>query len=295
MHLTRAHRSLKARRRHRKAAVERGFLDPVPPSGEDLIGALPDDVLGVIFSRLPSDEAVRTSVLARRWRHLWTSAPAVRIVARFPDQSGWTPCTLNNFVTHLLVLRGAPMDEFEIICGELDAGAYVEYSPYIYGASRSSADELARFAGLWIRQALGLCKARMLKLSVRTKKRRLQLPEHTVPLVSGLLTTVELAHVSLTFETLYFSGCPSLEDLKMCTCKVHVDSVVSPSLRRLGIAGCNFHRETRTRIAAPRVVSLQLSVASGRVPALEDMPLPVQADVSLDVMMKTALGFLKAC
>jgi hypothetical protein len=37
---------------------------------EDWIGRLPDDILVNILDRLSVREAARTSVLARRWRHL---------------------------------------------------------------------------------------------------------------------------------------------------------------------------------------------------------------------------------
>jgi hypothetical protein len=49
-------------------------------TGEDRISVLPDAILQVVLSFLPSDETVQTCVLSRRWRHLWKSTPALRII-----------------------------------------------------------------------------------------------------------------------------------------------------------------------------------------------------------------------
>jgi hypothetical protein len=43
----------------------------------DRLSALPDGLLHHVMSSLKAWEAVRTCVLARRWRHLWASAPCV--------------------------------------------------------------------------------------------------------------------------------------------------------------------------------------------------------------------------
>ncbi|GJN06831.1 hypothetical protein PR202_ga24599 [Eleusine coracana subsp. coracana] len=81
----------------------------------DRISALPDDILHLLLSRLPSDEEVRTCVLARRWRHLWKSTRAIRITNR-----PWTAEKLHNFVNHLLLLRGGtPADVCSLKCGHL--------------------------------------------------------------------------------------------------------------------------------------------------------------------------------
>jgi hypothetical protein len=47
--------------------------------GAQRMGALPDDLLHHVLSFLPAHEAVRTCLLARRWRHLWKSVAALRI------------------------------------------------------------------------------------------------------------------------------------------------------------------------------------------------------------------------
>ena len=56
---------------------------PDPAGGgegqDDLISALPDDVLLSVLLRLPSAAAAaRTSVLSRRWRRLWACLPELR-------------------------------------------------------------------------------------------------------------------------------------------------------------------------------------------------------------------------
>lgn len=45
------------------------------------IDVLPDESLQHVLSFLPAREAVQTCVLARRWRHLWRSVPALRITS----------------------------------------------------------------------------------------------------------------------------------------------------------------------------------------------------------------------
>ncbi|KAM0833497.1 hypothetical protein ACQ4PT_064225 [Festuca glaucescens] len=54
-------------------------METAVDGGEDRIGALPDDLLKYLMSFLLSREAVRTCVLAKRWRTLWRSVPALRI------------------------------------------------------------------------------------------------------------------------------------------------------------------------------------------------------------------------
>uniref|UniRef100_A0A0D3HJB2 F-box domain-containing protein n=1 Tax=Oryza barthii TaxID=65489 RepID=A0A0D3HJB2_9ORYZ len=72
-------------------------------TGGDRIGALPDEVLHHVLSFLPAQEAVRTCLLARQWRHLWKSATGVRIGE--DDTDPGSVKDHQEFLDRLLVLR----------------------------------------------------------------------------------------------------------------------------------------------------------------------------------------------
>ncbi|XP_042381147.1 F-box/FBD/LRR-repeat protein At1g51370-like [Zingiber officinale] len=44
---------------------------------EDYLSGLPDELLHHILSFLPTRDSIRTSLLARRWRRVWASVPAI--------------------------------------------------------------------------------------------------------------------------------------------------------------------------------------------------------------------------
>ncbi|TVU06084.1 hypothetical protein EJB05_49276, partial [Eragrostis curvula] len=102
-------------------AQKRGKEDegaPAETGGVDRLDALPDALLHHVLSFLPVEEAVRTSVLARRWRHLWKSAPGLRIGC-LRDNEPVSVATIRWFVDHLLLLRGAsPLDRCELRIGD---------------------------------------------------------------------------------------------------------------------------------------------------------------------------------
>uniref|UniRef100_A0A0D9XQ48 F-box domain-containing protein n=1 Tax=Leersia perrieri TaxID=77586 RepID=A0A0D9XQ48_9ORYZ len=226
----------------KKAAVEGG--------GGDRISALPDTLLQHVLSFLQTEEVVRTCVLARRWRHTWKSMPVLRVTR------GDSVTDSHMFMDHLLLLRDrSPLEACMF--------KFSAYSDSIYDMP---------FVNLWIRYVL-LCQVRVLTLHVS----RLELID--LPVVSGILTTLELGRLSVYGRFLDFSSCLALEELKMTKCTISADKISSPSLKRLSICECNFESNARTRISVPSLSFLELIDAKGRAPFLEDMPVLVTAKV----------------
>nr|CAB3491197.1 unnamed protein product [Digitaria exilis] len=177
------------------------------PGVEDRLGALPDEALKHVLSFLPSDDAVRTCVLARRWRDLWKSTPALRITE--PECRWKKPEDMNEFVNHLLLLRDrSPLE----IC---------ELNSYPYHTMSEQRDRPCRYIQLWIRYALAH-KARMLRVLIHNTNGYFELD--SAPLVSRHLIVLELDGVELGKRALDFSTCPSLKALKMTNCFIKARS-----------------------------------------------------------------------
>ncbi|KAL6658239.1 hypothetical protein ACP70R_003825 [Stipagrostis hirtigluma subsp. patula] len=215
--------------------------EPACCADDDLIGALPDGVLRRILGFLQADEAVRTSLLARRWRHLW------------------------RFLDHLFLLRDrsnleACMFDFDVL----------------------SEHDLA-YVNLWIRHAL-LCQVQELSVFVRDSvHERYDLPLADFPVVSQFLTRLELKCVKLYGKFLDFSSCPALKDLRLDCCHIAARKISSRSIEYLSMEHCDCGQDTRVRVSAPNLISLNIfCIEGGRTPLCEDMPLLVTAVVDLD-------------
>lgn len=75
---------------------------------EDVIGNMPDNVIGHIMDRLPIKDAVRTGILSRNWRFHWTLLTKLEFNAKFfkPGLHGQTNCNERTISNILLYLKG---------------------------------------------------------------------------------------------------------------------------------------------------------------------------------------------
>jgi hypothetical protein len=243
-----------------KAAVAEGGGE------DDRISDLPDALLQHVLSLLPVDEAVQTSVLARRWRGLWKSVPVLRLVGckkRFPSAEDF-----DRFVNRLISVRGdSPLVRCEV-------EAYLSWDDY---AREPEEPEPNVHFHSWIQYALA-CKVRVLKVVGDYIGSETEL---VVPLVSQHLTSLDICHVFLDKDFVDFSSCPVLEELEMRECGFWVHSVSFPSLKRLHLTECNFPEGFRVCVSAPSIVSLSLQDCRGKTPLFESMPLLETASIDL--------------
>uniref|UniRef100_A0A803MEZ9 F-box domain-containing protein n=1 Tax=Chenopodium quinoa TaxID=63459 RepID=A0A803MEZ9_CHEQI len=79
--------------------------------GEDRLSSLPDAILTEILSCLPINSAATTSVLSRRWRHLWTGVTRFEI---YNIKSRYPPDFLSIVSNILMHLTSPKIDVFKI-------------------------------------------------------------------------------------------------------------------------------------------------------------------------------------
>ncbi|KAK1614261.1 hypothetical protein QYE76_019778 [Lolium multiflorum] len=228
-----------------------------PVSVTDRIGALPDSILHHVLSFLPVQAAVRTCVLARRWRHLWRYTTGLRIVGLKEGKYSEVK-DLRKFVEHLLILRERT---------DLDT-VQIKFSKFC--------EEDQPRVNLWVRFAV-MCKVWALTLHIGNGYLYLD----DLPLVSRHLRTLDLHGVTLQKTFLDFASCPGLEDLRMSNCIINACRISSCSLKHLSIWFCIYYLECRIHISTPCLVSLKIVHYSGRTPFLENMALLESAHVYL--------------
>ncbi|KAJ6842791.1 FBD-associated F-box protein-like isoform X1 [Iris pallida] len=234
-----------------------------PPPSADRVSSLPDDVLHVILSFFPdTDERARTSLLSRRFRHLWAHHPSVRLGRS----------------DKLIYLRCSDPDSTPVIGRyqiSVDRCLASLLSPVLQSldlrlfSSRRSFRWIRRAADLSVRD-LRLSAAPELDLKVPISLFYCKslvslhlnccLPPPALPTFQGflLLTRLKIMGTSITDEALasLLSKCPSLQSLNLDACH-HLTSLhlSSPNLTKLKIFYCRGLE--LVRVDAPNLTGLQ--------------------------------------
>ncbi|WVZ85754.1 hypothetical protein U9M48_032641 [Paspalum notatum var. saurae] len=221
----------------------------------DLLSALPDCLLHAILSFLPAQQAVRTSVLSRRWRHLWRTTPCVNIdAAEFGigtmAQSGDSGVMqklrkFESFTISLLLFRSATesLDKFRL-CVNRDCLRVCD-------------------GHLWVRRGVMYCPQVLEVLVPGFRGQILRFPD--LGAGSCRLKRLHLNGLCLNshFAEQIKSRCPLLEELELRACVHMFQEVTSCSLKRLIIDTLGNATKAPFVITAPCLVYFQMSVSVG--------------------------------
>ncbi|KAF2934132.1 hypothetical protein DAI22_04g140033 [Oryza sativa Japonica Group] len=216
--------------------------------GEGRLGELPDELLLSILSCLTTRQAVQTSVLSRRWRHLWRSTPRFDVdLAEFarppPSSAPWLlhgrgstdPWErLRGFTARLLMYHAAPV---------LDAFRLRVATPFHRRADVES----------WVRRG------------IRRRPAALELAYELPHLGSS-----SSCRLKSRFAEHLRAGCPVLEYLELAYCRTEFSHIRSGTLKNLAIEYCSSRsihslviiapRPCVYSFGAPRLASLRLDI-----------------------------------
>ena len=287
---------------------------PILEEGEDRISTLPDSILLSILSFLPTQEAIKTGVLSKRWTYLWTSVPSLSFVLEDPHSTGYYSKLSDNFTKEM-----ARMDDFI---------SAVDHTLLLHRASKLTNfsvrfnywSGLKAHLDLWVRFAT---TAKVNQLSLDLFLRHIadidlegyQLPQHLYAnefaskfnfsyckiFPNGLLHWSSLKHLCIGQSALpddvireVLMGSPRLESLELHDCwEFNRLDIVSESLRKLVIDSYviymlegNVH-ELELEIVAPKIHSLEILGNFEKIKCrIKDVSASVEAKLDFD-MRKT--------
>ncbi|XP_027366393.1 F-box/LRR-repeat protein At3g26922-like isoform X2 [Abrus precatorius] len=197
---------------------------------------LPDPILQLIISSLPTKEAVRTSVLSKRWEYLWMGISKIKLREGAPEKRQ----QFVDFVRRLLVdCDCSNLTKFSLSCKVGDGAS--EVNEWLRGFINPQIQELnLSFEGieepLVFPDHLFAC-ATLTKFEL-SMQHIFKLPSSILFESLRILSLVYITFPDYSSTQRLFSGCPSLEELSLVNCNwVNVESVCisSPVLQKLMI------------------------------------------------------------
>ncbi|KAK6162674.1 hypothetical protein DH2020_002515 [Rehmannia glutinosa] len=240
----------------------------------DRLSPLPNDVLHRVLSYLDFLDVVRTSVLSKRWRFVWTSVPYLnfnmdwflkynyneRFECLEPQIKFW------DFIKWSLLLRDG--SQIIKICMYSDNMMIDQLNGLIRVAARQKVQELCLIGGDYTSKELefprGLCET----LTVLTLNLCDTIPLRVTTVFSSLQSlTLRGVHIPCdTAEKLLSNGCAKLENIYLEDCQIkdleQID-IVACNLKNLTIVNvCTCDRfwavgsfDSKLRVCAPKLLS----------------------------------------
>uniref|UniRef100_K3ZU15 F-box domain-containing protein n=1 Tax=Setaria italica TaxID=4555 RepID=K3ZU15_SETIT len=235
------------------AASKRRRLGQEVPSGggvgedggdPDLIGRLPDEVLGSIITLLPTTDGARTQILSRRWRPLWRAAP-LNLEADFGSLTLLESERVASQLCKLLSAHEAPVRRFSLKCN----GRYGLSQPIAPLLQSHRLQDIQEFE-LYVRgdlppSLLSLSPAALRVLHICSR------PESPLWTTSTLsfpsLRELTLVDVDVSESALHgvLSRCPVLETLLLDNIRARRVRINSLTLRSVGVSDCGYPWEAR--------------------------------------------------
>ncbi|KAM7487562.1 hypothetical protein LguiB_025046 [Lonicera macranthoides] len=206
----------------------------------DMISNLPENLIETILTHLPTRDAVRTSILSRKWRYRWTNLPKLvfdnTLLCQEPRGNQLSPTKEILFTIYkIILLHNRPILEFSLTISELEPCSEVDL--LVLFLSRNGVEKLTLY--FWKDEyKLPLSLFSCLRLTHLDLAYCLFKPP---PTFNGFscLTSLEFDEVSFDAKTFgsFISSCPLLERLYMQGCTSFCFEVIAPKLNYLYFQG----------------------------------------------------------
>ncbi|CAH1416822.1 unnamed protein product [Lactuca virosa] len=182
----------------------------------DRISTLPQDTIEKILTLLPIQDALRTSVLSKKWRHCWKGMPKLVFDDKYLNSSSSSKeINKYKFVTsifHVLLLHNGPILEFSISIN-IDTEIVDQIDQIILHLSKSK--NIKKFILFCLNSGFGIRLKQFAKGSMQ------KLPTLLVHLRILFLDVCFLKQDELSYALGVINSAPNLEKIKIESCWNH--------------------------------------------------------------------------
>lgn len=208
-------------------------------SGPDLISDLPQSIIETILIQLPIRDAVRTSILSRKWRYKWSTITQLVFDEKcYPNSTDREVVqkSVVEFITRLLFLHQGPIHKFQIVNTSLQTCPAI--NQWILFLSRNDLKDLDLELGEGEFFRMPSCFFSCEKLT-RLELSRCELYPPASFKGFSYLKCLNLHQVLISPEAIesLISSCPLLENLSLSYFDCLALTVRAPNLKYLCLEG----------------------------------------------------------